>query len=148
MSIVHEVTLAAHCSLRTLGIALITNKCLSAYDSTPEAVHEGRDSHQRTESQRAAAAHSRFCRCDQTEADLNAVEPPMQQQQQNKQTFARAHLHAIIYSPSSFSSIHVDANDRCLFFSLVHRCSRSETIIFLSVVSPVCSCTFLNGSES
>ena len=40
MSIVHEVTLAAHCGLRTLGIALITNKCLSAYDSTPEAVHE------------------------------------------------------------------------------------------------------------
>ena len=40
MSIVHEVTLAAHCGFRTLGLALITNKCLLAYDSTEEAVHE------------------------------------------------------------------------------------------------------------
>jgi purine-nucleoside phosphorylase len=40
MSIVHEVTLAAHCGLRSLGFALITNKCLLEYDSTVEAVHE------------------------------------------------------------------------------------------------------------
>lgn len=40
MSIVHEVTLGAHCGLRMLGLALITNKCLSEYDSTVEAVHE------------------------------------------------------------------------------------------------------------
>lgn len=40
MSIVHEVTLAAHCGFRTLGLALITNKCLLEYDSTEEAVHE------------------------------------------------------------------------------------------------------------
>lgn len=40
MSIVHEVTLASHCGFRTLGLALITNKCLSAYDETVEAVHE------------------------------------------------------------------------------------------------------------
>ena len=40
MSIVHEVTLAAHCGFRTLGLALITNECLSAYDATVEAVHE------------------------------------------------------------------------------------------------------------
>ncbi|CAF5161210.1 unnamed protein product, partial [Rotaria magnacalcarata] len=40
MSIVHEVTLAAHCGFRILGLALITNKCLSEYDSTVEAVHE------------------------------------------------------------------------------------------------------------
>jgi purine nucleoside phosphorylase len=40
MSIVHEVTFAAHCGFRTLGLALITNKCLSEYDSTVEAVHE------------------------------------------------------------------------------------------------------------
>ncbi|CAF1647132.1 unnamed protein product [Rotaria magnacalcarata] len=40
MSTVHEVTLAAHCGFRTLGIALITNKCLSDYNSTYEAVHE------------------------------------------------------------------------------------------------------------
>lgn len=40
MSIVHEVTLGAHCGFRILGLALITNKCLSEYDSTVEAVHE------------------------------------------------------------------------------------------------------------
>ncbi|CAF1336711.1 unnamed protein product [Adineta ricciae] len=40
MSIVHEVTLGAHCGLRMLGLALITNKCLFEYDSTIEAVHE------------------------------------------------------------------------------------------------------------
>lgn len=40
MSIVHEVTLAAHCGFRTLGLALITNKCLSDYDTTYEPVHE------------------------------------------------------------------------------------------------------------
>jgi len=40
MSIVHEVTLAAHCGFRTLGMALITNKCLSDYNQTVEAVHE------------------------------------------------------------------------------------------------------------
>lgn len=40
MSIVHEVTLASHCGFRTLGLALITNKCISEYDSTVEAVHE------------------------------------------------------------------------------------------------------------
>jgi purine-nucleoside phosphorylase len=40
MSTVHEVTLAAHCGLRTLGIALITNKSLWDYDNTDEAVHE------------------------------------------------------------------------------------------------------------
>ena len=40
MSTVHEVTLAAHCGFRTLGIALITNKCLSDYNTTYEPVHE------------------------------------------------------------------------------------------------------------
>jgi purine-nucleoside phosphorylase len=40
MSIVHEVTLAAHCDLRTLGLAVITNKCLLDYDTTYEPVHE------------------------------------------------------------------------------------------------------------
>ena len=40
MSIVHEVTLGAHCGFRILGLALITNKCLSEYDSTVEAGHE------------------------------------------------------------------------------------------------------------
>ena len=40
MSIAHEVTLAAHCGFRTLGLALITNECLSSYDATVEAVHE------------------------------------------------------------------------------------------------------------
>ena len=40
MSIVHEVTLAAHCGFRTLGLALITNKCLSDYNTTHEPVHE------------------------------------------------------------------------------------------------------------
>ncbi|CAF3178313.1 unnamed protein product [Rotaria sp. Silwood2] len=40
MSIVHEVTLGAHCGFRILGLALITNKCLSEYDSTVEALHE------------------------------------------------------------------------------------------------------------
>lgn len=40
MSTVHEVTLAAHCGLRTLGIALITNKCLWDYNITYEPVHE------------------------------------------------------------------------------------------------------------
>ena len=40
MSIVHEVTFASHCGLRTLGIALITNKCLVDYDTIEEAVHE------------------------------------------------------------------------------------------------------------
>ena len=40
MSIVHEVTLAAHCGFRTLGLALITNKCLWEYDNTYEPVHE------------------------------------------------------------------------------------------------------------
>ena len=40
MSVVHEVTLGAHCGLRILGLALITNKCLSEYDSTVEAAHE------------------------------------------------------------------------------------------------------------
>jgi purine-nucleoside phosphorylase len=40
MSTVHEVTLAAHCGFRTLGIALITNKCLWDYNTTYEPVHE------------------------------------------------------------------------------------------------------------
>ncbi|CAF1049261.1 unnamed protein product [Rotaria sordida] len=40
MSVVHEVTLGAHCGFRMLGLALITNKCLSEYDSTVEALHE------------------------------------------------------------------------------------------------------------
>ena len=40
MSTVHEVTLAAHCGLRTLGLALITNKCLWDYNTTYEPVHE------------------------------------------------------------------------------------------------------------
>ena len=40
MSIVHEVTLGAHCGFRMLGLALITNKCLLEYDATVEAVHE------------------------------------------------------------------------------------------------------------
>jgi purine nucleoside phosphorylase len=40
MSIVHEVTLAAHCGFRTLGLALITNKCLWDYNTTYEPVHE------------------------------------------------------------------------------------------------------------
>ena len=40
MSVVHEVTLAAHCGFRTLGLALITNKCLSDYNTTYEPVHE------------------------------------------------------------------------------------------------------------
>lgn len=40
MSVVHEVTLAAHCGFKTLGLALITNKCISAYDETIVAVHE------------------------------------------------------------------------------------------------------------
>jgi purine nucleoside phosphorylase len=40
MSIVHEVTIGAHCGFRTLGLALITNKCLTQYDHTEEAVHE------------------------------------------------------------------------------------------------------------
>ena len=40
MSTVHEVTLAAHCGFRTLGIALITNQCLSDYNSTYEPAHK------------------------------------------------------------------------------------------------------------
>ncbi|CAF1545825.1 unnamed protein product, partial [Rotaria sp. Silwood1] len=40
MSTVHEVTFAAHCGFRTLGIALITNKGLSDYNTIYEAVHE------------------------------------------------------------------------------------------------------------
>lgn len=40
MSTVHEVTLAAHCGLRSLGMALITNKCLTDYNTTYEAGHE------------------------------------------------------------------------------------------------------------
>ena len=40
MSTVHEVTLAAHCGFHTLGLALITNKCLWDYDTTEEPVHE------------------------------------------------------------------------------------------------------------
>lgn len=40
MSTVHEVTVAAHCGFRTLGLALITNKCLWDYDTTYEPVHE------------------------------------------------------------------------------------------------------------
>ncbi|CAF1091713.1 unnamed protein product [Rotaria sp. Silwood1] len=40
MSVVHEVTLGAHCGFRILGLALITNKCVSEYDSTVEALHE------------------------------------------------------------------------------------------------------------
>lgn len=40
MSVVHEVTVAAHSGFRTLGLALITNKCLSSYDETFEPVHE------------------------------------------------------------------------------------------------------------
>ncbi|CAF3930436.1 unnamed protein product [Rotaria sp. Silwood2] len=40
MSTVHEVTFAAHCGFLTLGIALITNKGLTDYDTTYEAVHE------------------------------------------------------------------------------------------------------------
>jgi len=40
MSTVHEVTLAAHCGFRTLGLALITNTCLWDYNITDEPVHE------------------------------------------------------------------------------------------------------------
>lgn len=40
MSVVHEVTVGAHCGFRILGLALITNKSLTEYDQTVEALHE------------------------------------------------------------------------------------------------------------
>ncbi|RWS17636.1 Purine nucleoside phosphorylase-like protein [Dinothrombium tinctorium] len=40
MSTVHEVIFARHCNIRVLGISLITNKCVTDYESNEETNHE------------------------------------------------------------------------------------------------------------
>ncbi|CAF0975806.1 unnamed protein product, partial [Didymodactylos carnosus] len=40
MSVVHEVTVGAHCGFRILGLALLTNKCLTEYNAAHESLHE------------------------------------------------------------------------------------------------------------
>ncbi|RWS28753.1 purine nucleoside phosphorylase-like isoform X1 [Leptotrombidium deliense] len=40
MSTVHEVIYARHCNIKVIGISLITNKCVSDWDSKEEANHE------------------------------------------------------------------------------------------------------------
>ncbi|CAG2182091.1 unnamed protein product, partial [Oppiella nova] len=40
MSTAHEVTVAHHCGLKVFGMSLITNKCISDYESKEAANHE------------------------------------------------------------------------------------------------------------
>ncbi|CAG2109351.1 unnamed protein product [Medioppia subpectinata] len=40
MSTAHEVTVAHHCGLRVFGLSLITNQCISDYESKSAANHE------------------------------------------------------------------------------------------------------------
>lgn len=40
MSTAHEVTVAHHCGIKVVGFSLITNKCVSEYDSQETANHQ------------------------------------------------------------------------------------------------------------
>lgn len=40
MSTAHEVIVAAHCGMRSLGISLITNAAILSYDNDDDVSHE------------------------------------------------------------------------------------------------------------